>query len=1073
MSTSGFLNQDFGSESEDDDFNPVPVEDSDDEKPKKREFEDVAGEGVSRGREGDGDEEDEDEAPQKRRGSDREDEGEDEGEDEEGGGGDVEEAEEDEEEDEEEEAVTGRPRKRRRAGINAFFEEEAEVDEEDDAEEDEDEGVDGFVAETHPDDFAALPAGAENDDRRHRELDRKRDLEATMDAEKQAQALKERYGRNRAAAADLVVVPKRLLLPSVDDPSIWAVKCRPGKEREVVFNIQKRIEERPPGSRKPIRIMSAFERGGTMAGYIYVEARKQADVIDALDEMLNVYSRSKMILISVKEMPDLLRVSKSEELLPGGWVRIKRGRYQGDLAQIEEVETNGLDVTVRLVPRLEYGLNEDSGAPNGDVKRKRPGGANSAVARPPQRPFSEAEAKKRHAKYLTATSGLGGKTWNYLGDTYVDGFLIKDMKVQHLITKNVNPQLDEVTKFARGADDGTANLDLAALAASLKNTTSEDSYLPGDTVEVFGGEQQGVVGRTISTRGDIVSLKVTQGELEGQIIDVPIKGLRKRFQEGDHVKVIGGSRFRDELGMVVRIKDDRVTLLSDMSMQEITVFSKDLREAADAGVDGKLGMYDVHDLVQLDQSTVGCIIKLDRESMRVLDQNGSIRNVLPSQVMNKIPPRRNAVSTDRNGSEIRTGDTVREVTGEQRMGTILHIHRSFLFLNNKVAGDNAGIIVTRASNVTTVATSGGRLASRSGPDFSKMNPALQKNGMNGSGMPPPKSFGRDRTIGKTVTIRKGPFKGLLGIVKDTTDTQARVELHSKSKVITVDKDTLSIKDPVTGASIDLSRYGGGRGGGAGRGRIPYGGGSAAPPDWQGSRTPLAANDSSRTPAWRSSSSRTPAWTASGSGSRTPAWKADGSRTSNPYEGNRTAYGGATLGSRTPAWNSSAKTPYASNSGFGNSGDSGFDAFAAGSRTPAWGITGAAAGSRTPAWGPGSAAPPPAAGSKAYDAPTPGGDYSAPTPGPYGSAPTPGASAATPRGWADNAPTPGALHAPTPDAGGYGGGKRAYDAPTPADMSMGGGRPYDAPTPAMGMGMPATPGVVDDGGPRYEEGTPSP
>ncbi|PGH34920.1 transcription elongation factor SPT5 [[Emmonsia] crescens] len=1083
---SKFLSEDFGSEEEDDDFNPAPVEDSDDERPKKREatsYDDVARDDKS-GVGGEDDEEDqeEDEPPrrQEKVGDSHNGEEEDYGDaDEDGGAGDAggteeEDEEEDEEDEEDEQAVSGRPRKRRRRGINAFVEVEAEVDEEDDAEEDEEEMGDGFVAE-HPDDLDALPVGAETDDRRHRELDRKRDLEATMDAEKQAQALKERYGRNRAAAADLVVVPKRLLLPSVDDPSIWAVKCRPGKEREVVFNIMKRIEDRPPGSRRPIRIMSAFERGGTMSGYIYVEARRQADVIDALDDMSNVYTKSKMILISVKEMPDLLRVTKSEELVPGGWVRIKRGKYQGDLAQLEDVETNGLDVTVRLVPRLDYGLNEDMGAPNGDVKRKRPG-VNSAVARPPQRPFSEAEAKKKHAKYLSATSGLGGKTWSYLGDNYVDGFLIKEMKVQHLITKNVNPQLDEVTKFARGADDGTANLDLAALAASLKNTTTEDSYLPGDTVEVFQGEQQGVVGRTVSTRGDIVSIKVMQGELEGQQIDVPIKGLRKRFQEGDHVKVIGGSRFRDELGMVVRIKDDRVTLLSDMSMQEITVFSKDIREAADAGVDGKLGMYDVHDLVQLDQATVGCIIKLDRESMRVLDQNGSVRNVLPSQVMNKIPQRRNAVSTDRNGSEIRCGDTVREVTGEQRTGAILHIHRSFLFLNNKDAGDNAGIIVTRASNVTTVATSGGRLASRSAPDFSRMNPAIQKNGMNGSGMPPPKSFGRDRTIGKTVTIRKGPFKGLLGIVKDTTDAQARVELHSKNKVVTVDKDMLSVKDPITGASIDLSRYGGRGGGGAGRGRIPYGG-SAAPPDWSGSRTPVATNDSSRTPAWRSSSSRTPAWSsAAASGGRTPAWKADGSRTSNPYDGNRTAYGGASFGGgRTPAWTSGTKTPYDSSSGFSGSSNSGFDAFAAGSRTPAHPV----GGSRTPAWAPGSAAPPPvgnSSGSKGgYDAPTPGADYSAPTPGPYGSAPTPGATAATPRGWADNAPTPGAMHAPTPDASGYS-AKRSgelYDAPTPAAMSMGGGRPYDAPTPAMGMGIPATPSAGDDGGPRYEEGTPSP
>lgn len=84
------------------------------------------------------------------------------------------------------------------------------------------------------------------------------------------------------------------------------------------------------------------------------------------------------------------------------------------------------------------------------------------------------------------------------------------------------------------------------------------------------------------------------------MIEVPVKGLRKRFREGDHVKVIGGSRYADEIGMVVRIKDDTVTILSDLSMQEITVFSKDLREAGDTGTAGTVGKYDLHDLVQLE-----------------------------------------------------------------------------------------------------------------------------------------------------------------------------------------------------------------------------------------------------------------------------------------------------------------------------------------------------------------------------------------------------------------------------------------------------------------------------------------
>ena len=52
---------------------------------------------------------------------------------------------------------------------------------------------------------------------------------------------------------------------------------------------------------------------------------------------------------------------------------------------------------------------------------------------------------------------------------------------------------------------------------------------------------------------------------------------------------------------------------------------------------------------------------------------------MPSQISNQLERRRHAVATDRNGSEIRNEDTVREVGGEGKQGAILHIYRSFLF----------------------------------------------------------------------------------------------------------------------------------------------------------------------------------------------------------------------------------------------------------------------------------------------------------------------------------------------------------------------------------------------------------
>ncbi|PFH58823.1 hypothetical protein XA68_13170 [Ophiocordyceps unilateralis] len=952
----------------------------------------------------------------------------------------------DEDDDDDEDVQQGHRRKRRRDRRNAFFDIEAEVDDEDEGEDEEKDGeeIEDFIDNAHPDDVAE--SARLDDDRRHRELDRRREMEASMDAEKQAEILRQRYGNRRPAKGfgDSAVVPKRLLLPSVDDPSIWAVRCKEGKEREVVLSFTKRIEERL-GTKDELAITAAFERGGAqsvMKGFIYVEAQRQTDILVALDGMLNVYPRSKMTLVDIKDMPELLRVTKTPTLEPGAWVRLRRpAKHNGDLAQVLDVTENGLEARVRFIPRLDYGMRDDAlAALTPDGKRKRPGGP--AGPKPPQRLFSEVEARKRHPRHIQGNPTTN--TWSYMGDEFENGFQVKDVKIQQLVVTDVNPSLEEVTRFASGAEDGTENLDLKALAASLKDSNTLVTYLPGDIIEVYSGEQKGVVGKATNVQGDIVTMTVTEGDLEGQTIEVPIKGLRKRFKVGDHVKVIGGSKYRDEVGTVVKLSEDRVTLLTDQNNTEVTVFSKDLREASDIGGQGSLGQFSLHDLVQLDPTTVGCVVKVDRESLMVLDQHGDTRQVMPSQISNKLPKRKQAVAADREGSEIRLDDKVKEFTGQQRQGKIIHIHRSYIFLHTNDSTENAGVFVTKASMVNTIAAKGGRVnTASSGPDLNAMNPALKihKNGAENKAMQPPvKTFGRDRAINQTAIIKKGPYKGLLGIVKDTTDTHARVELHTKGKTITVPRESLSFRDKTTGATIDIN----------GRGRAPSGGFNRGSgdrvPSWQsGSRTPVGAGGSERVPAWGSrtpaaSGGRTPAWKAQDySGSRTPAW-ADGSRTVNPYDGSRTAYGS---GSRTPAWQSGARTPAVG------------DAFGAGSRTPAYGggLDSWGSGSKTPVWG--SSAPTPGASGNdswgytpgattaAYDAPTPGagmgaptpGALNAPTPGAY-SAPTPAASAPTPgEGWqggwgAESAPTPGA-GAPTPGASGFSGSSGYYGAPTPA------------------------------------------
>jgi transcription elongation factor SPT5 len=102
-----------------------------------------------------------------------------------------------------------------------------------------------------------------------------------------------------------------------------------------------------------------------------------------------------------------------------------------------------------------------------------------------------------------------------------------------------------------------------------------------------------------------------------------------------------------------------------------------------------------------------------------------------------------------------------------------------------------GVFTARTANLATIAAKGARI---SGPDLNKMNPALQRL-QAGMAPPPPviRTVGRDRAIGQTVIVRQGPYKGLLGIIKDATDVTARVELHSNLRTITIEKTKLTFQ----------------------------------------------------------------------------------------------------------------------------------------------------------------------------------------------------------------------------------------------------------------------------------------
>ncbi len=142
-------------------------------------------------------------------------------------------------------------------------------------------------------------------------------------------------------------------------------------------------------------------------------------------------------------------------------------------------------------------------------------------------------------------------------------------------------------------------------------------------------------------------------------------------------------------------------------MQEVSVFSKDIRQAAEVGSGvNVISGYELHNLVQLDAQTVGIIFNIERESFRVLDQTGQVVNVKPHQISTKKDTSR-AFALDNDGNEIRAGDMVKEVAGQfsrLRQGQVLHIYQSMIvFLHNREYTENGGVFIARARTLEPLA----------------------------------------------------------------------------------------------------------------------------------------------------------------------------------------------------------------------------------------------------------------------------------------------------------------------------------------------------------------------------------
>ena len=337
---------------------------------------------------------------------------------------------------------------------------------------------------------------------------------------------------------------------------------------------------------EPLQIKSVIAPEG-IKGYVYIEAYKQTHVKQAIEGIGNLkMGMYKQQMVPISEMTDVLRVTKEQVgLKPKQWVRLKRGLYKDDIAQIDYVDLAQNQVHLKLLPRIDYqrmrGALRDP-KQDADLKRKK-------KRRPPAKAFNPDEIRNIGGEITSDGDFLLFESNRYSHK----GFLYKTFSITAIVTDGVTPTLAELERFNEAPVEGI-ELEVSSKAAEEKH-----AFATGDNVQVVEGELTNLQGKILAIDGNKITIQPKHEDLKDPL-DFQAHELEKYFVQGDHVRVIGG-KYEGDTGLVVRVEPHCAYLFSDLTMHELKVLPKDLQICSDmaSGVDS-MGHFQWGDLVQLE-----------------------------------------------------------------------------------------------------------------------------------------------------------------------------------------------------------------------------------------------------------------------------------------------------------------------------------------------------------------------------------------------------------------------------------------------------------------------------------------
>ncbi len=712
---------------------------------------------------------------------------------------------------------------------------------------------------------------------------------------------------------------KQAQLPSVSDPKLWMVKVKPGEELEIciaIFNkfVSKYHEKHP---------MAIFSAVSTSKEHIFVEAYRMDAVKAALTGIDNVYAwkPGSIKMLPIDQMTTALNVTQQiKKFARNDWVRINRGAYKGDLAQVVDVSESGAQVVLKAIPRLDLAMLSMS-----EEKRKEFKARGRTRRRPPQKKFladevidalSESGAKGAVDTQQHKRLGITGHTFR--GNFYADGFLFREWRAAYVETDGPPPTLEELQAFksssggAASADAGLQESLAAELTAAAKRQGGETSLLvPGDNVYVAEGELQGLEGVVVAVSSDGSSFKMTlskalQEEL-GMTEHIEMRRAEaiKMFFVGDHVKVVAGMH-AGATGTVLHTTpatDENgghytAVVMLDSNSSQVSVWFSDLRVTTEVTSDTtQLEGYRKFDLVDVPtpaggMKQAGIVTSIGHRTLHLLLNNGETLDLPVHRARGNLTQRSKRQSaSDSSYADIGVGDRVKVLQGVHRNmeGTIKHVFGNVLFLHSTTHTNHSGCFVVKAKQTLLA---GQRTAGPKAGLGAVAGVAAAGSGAGVAGARSQRSrdLVDDEYKGKTVKVLRGVKRGQVGMVKSTVGDTVRVFLQADMKLYTTTRNNIKTVGDRGGSFAGPGVPGVGAASmGGGLGAATPGLGAATP--GMGGATPAAGG---MTPAGYGGDMG-----GFGRGGVTPA--AGGATPA--YGGATPAYGGATpaFGGATPAY----------------------------------------------------------------------------------------------------------------------------------------------------------------------------